>query len=119
LSFIRSIPFIIITLVFVAFIVANRHDVMVSFAPMDYSTNLPLYIVLFAGIFIGFLFAGWVGVIKRLQGAMERHGLKKESGRLKQQVENLEGELDKSINTGVGDEEVEDLEAPQSEEKKA
>lgn len=92
---------------FVAFIVANRHDVLISFAPLEYETEKPLYIVLFGGIFIGFLFAGFVGVIKRLQGAVERHGLKKESGRLKQQVENLEGELDKSINTGVGDEEIE------------
>ena len=116
MSFLRSLPFIIITLIFVAFIVANRQGVMVSFAPLPYSGELPLYIVLFAGIFIGFLFAGWVGVIKRFQGAVERHGLKKESGRLKQQVESLEGELDKSINTGIGDEEVEDQEALEKQE---
>ncbi len=117
MSFLRSLPFILITLVFVAFIVANRHGVMISLAPLPYSAELPLYIVLFAGIFIGFMFAGFVGVIKRLQGAVEHHGLKKESGRLKQQVENLEGELDKSINTGIGDvevesQEVEDLKEP-------
>ena len=49
---------------FVGFAVANRGDVTVSFDPLPFAPDLPLYAVAFAGLALGFVVgaaAAWLG----------------------------------------------------------
>jgi uncharacterized integral membrane protein len=75
-----------LTLLFVAFAVANRHGVTVFFDPLPLQQHPPLYLVAFAAMFFG-LAAG--GLIAWLRGGRTRRRLREEQRRIRQ----LEAEL--------------------------
>ena len=61
-----------LTLIFVAFAVANRHGVTVSLDPMPISVEAPLYGLVFAGISIGLIAGGLIAWIRagRVRGQL-------------------------------------------------
>jgi uncharacterized integral membrane protein len=75
-----------LTLIFVAFAIANRHAVTLSLDPTPLSIEAPLYGLVFAGIFAG-LIAG--GLIAWLRAGRWRRQLREEQ----RNVRRLEGEL--------------------------
>ncbi|MDA1098954.1 MAG: lipopolysaccharide assembly protein LapA domain-containing protein [Proteobacteria bacterium] len=75
-----------LTLIFVAFAIANRHAVTLSLDPTPLSVDAPLYSLVFAGIFAG-LIAG--SLIAWLRGGRCRRRLREEQ----RTVRRLEGEL--------------------------
>ncbi len=75
-----------LTLIFVAFAIANRHAVTLSLDPTPLSIQVPLYGLVFAGIFIG-LIAG--GVIAWWRAGRWRRQLRDEQ----RKVRRLEAEL--------------------------
>ena len=91
----KSIPLIILMALLVIFAVANRQSVVVSLWPFPWEAGMPLFFVLFLGIFIGL---GLAAIIMTIKGVRHRSALRsaeKESSRLSGEVETLEGELDK------------------------
>ena len=75
-----------LTLIFIAFAVANRHVVTLSLDPTPVSIEAPLYGLIFAAIFAG-LIAG--GLIAWLRAGRWRRRLREEQ----RNVRRLEGEL--------------------------
>jgi len=78
-----------LTIIFVAFAVANRHLVTLSLDPMPLSIEAPLYGLVVAGIFVG-LVAG--GLIAWLRAGRVRRRLRAEQ----RTVRRLEGEISKA-----------------------
>lgn len=93
--------FITITLALIIWMVANRQAVVISFAPLPYEWSAPLYLVLFAGIFIGLLMAGIVTSIKRAQGALSRQRIKRENAQLSSEKDSLEEALNEQLKHGT------------------
>ena len=78
-----------LTIIFVAFAVANRHFVTLSLDPTPLSIEAPLYGLVFAGIFVG-LVAG--GLIAWLRAGRVRRRLRAEQ----RTVRRLEGEISRA-----------------------
>ncbi len=78
-----------LTLIFVAFAVANRHGVTVSLDPMPLSVDAPLYGLVFAGIFIGLIAGGLIAWIRagRVRGQLRE---------AQRNLRRLEGDLQKA-----------------------
>ena len=74
--------------------VANRHGVVVDLWPFNLNLSLPLYLVFFAGLFLGLLLAWIIMLYRRLQAASEIHSARRESVRLRSQLMDLEKALD-------------------------
>ena len=77
-------------LIFVAFAIANRHGVTVSFDPLPVSIDTPLYGLVFAGIFVGLIAGGLIAWIRagRVRGRLreaQRNLRRLESGIQKEQ----------------------------------
>jgi uncharacterized integral membrane protein len=92
-KFLSWIVFLLIGIATVALAVANRHAVVVSFDPLPFSYDIPLFAVALAAVFIGLIvgFAvSWLGGHKWRRMARERgrrlHDLEGEVGRLKSQL---------------------------------
>ncbi|MBL6952627.1 MAG: LapA family protein [Alphaproteobacteria bacterium] len=83
-----------LTLIFIAFAIANRHAVTLSLDPTPLSIEAPLYGAVFAGIFIG-LIAG--GLIAWLRAGRWRRQLRMEQ----RNVRRLEEELRAAGNAGL------------------
>jgi len=67
-----------LTIIFVAFAIANRHDVTVSLDPTPLAIEVPLYGLVFAGIFVGLLAGGLItwaraGKVRRQLREERRH----------------------------------------------
>ncbi len=81
---------LLLILIFVAFAIANRHGVTVSFDPMPVSIDAPLYGLVFAGIFVGLIAGGLIAWIRsgRVRGRLreaQRNLRRLESGMQKEQ----------------------------------
>ncbi len=79
-----------LTLIFMAFAIANRHGVTLSLDPTPFSIQAPLYGFIFAGIFVG-LVAG--GLISWLRAGGCRRQLRQE----KRNIRRLESELREAV----------------------
>jgi uncharacterized integral membrane protein len=79
-----------LTLIFMAFAIANRHGVTLSLDPTPLSIQAPLYGFVFAGIFVG-LVAG--GLIAWLRAGRCRRQLRQE----KRNIRRLESELQEAV----------------------
>lgn len=97
LRWLRTLSFLLIALILVALIVANRHSTTVHFAPLPYDLEMPLYLIFFAGIFLGLFIAGIVTSLKRMGGALERQRLKRQARELSQEKTVLQDALDESL----------------------
>ncbi len=85
-----------LTLIFMAFAIANRHAVTLSLDPTPLSVQAPLYSFVFAGIFVG-LVAG--GLIAWLRAGRYRRQLRE----AKRNVRRLEDDLRKATDSaGAG-----------------
>ncbi len=93
----KRVVFITITLALILWMVANRQPVAVSFSPLPYQWDIPLYLVLFAGIFLGLLIAGIVTSLKRAQGALERQRIKREKAQAESEKHSLEDALNQQL----------------------
>jgi len=58
MKFLAWIVLLPATLVAIAFAVANRHEVAVSFDPLPFGFEVPLYLLALAFIFLGMLIGG-------------------------------------------------------------
>jgi uncharacterized integral membrane protein len=83
-----------LTLIFVAFAVANRHAVVISLDPTPLSIEAPLYGLIFAGIFVG-LIAG--GVIAWIRAGRVRGQLRETQRNLRR----LEADVEKAQKTSA------------------
>ena len=61
---IRWLVRLLLLVLFVGFAVANRHAVTVSFDPLPLAWPVPLFLVVFAAMFIGFLAGGGVAWLR-------------------------------------------------------
>ncbi len=93
-NFLTNISLVIVAVVVVLFIVANRGKVEISLWPLPYLVDLPLYLVFFIGLFAGMVLAGAIGVIRRARSFARTRRAEKESRRLQAEVDSLEQELD-------------------------
>jgi len=85
-SLIRRLFWIFLGLALVFFSVNNRTPISLSFEPFDFSVPIPVYGLLFAGVFIGLLLAagatGWL----RLKGFAKRRKAERRATYLEDQV---------------------------------
>lgn len=86
MKYLKALPFWILVAVLVIFSVSNRGLVSVIFFPFAYESELPLYLVFFGGLFLGFLMAGLIMLWRSAASGVERH-------RSARQKAALEGEL--------------------------
>ncbi len=86
-----------LTVIFVAFAIANRHTVTLSLDPTPLSIEAPLYGLIFAGMFIG-LVAG--GLIAWFRAGRWRKRLREEQ----RTTRRLEGDLRQAETSAAADE---------------
>ncbi len=95
ISFLIGIPIFIIL---AALALANRQRVTVSFDPITpetplYSLNVPLWVVFFAGIFLGLVAGGIATWLKQGRYRARARHAERELARLKDMKDDLEKEL--------------------------
>ena len=112
-SFLKSLPIFLIGIVVVTLMVANREGVIVSLAPLDYEMFVPLYLVFFGGLFFGLLLGGMVLITRKLQAQVNLHRANKANIRLREQIVDLEGELEKKSNAFLAASDPSDVEKNQ------
>ena len=96
MKFFKSIPLLVLSLVLIVFAVANRQSVTLSLWPFPAEVpDVPLFFVLFGGIFIGMALAGLITAYRGVRHYSEMRSAKKETSRLAGEVDDLESELDK------------------------
>lgn len=83
---IRRLVWVLLGIVLVFFAVNNRVRVPVSFDPLFGSENIPIYIILFAGIFIGLMVAAVVTSWLRLEGFTKRRKAERRADYLDDQM---------------------------------
>ncbi|PCI64370.1 MAG: hypothetical protein COB37_01995 [Kordiimonadales bacterium] len=83
---IRRLVWVVLGIVLVFFAVNNRADVAVSFDPLFGSYAIPIYIILFAGIFIGLMVAAVVTSWLRLEGFTKRRKAERRADYLDDQM---------------------------------
>lgn len=88
-----------LTLIFAAFAIANRHAVTLSFDPAPLSIEVPLYGLVFAGIFAG-LTAG--GLITWLRAGRWRRQLRVEQRTVRRLEEELRAGGNDSMTPDTG-----------------
>lgn len=71
-TLIRRLIWLLIGLALIVFAVSNRHITEISFSPVPYGVKVPVWAVLFTGIFIGLLIASFVTGWLRLKGFTAR-----------------------------------------------
>ncbi len=86
MKYLKALPFWILVALLVIFSVSNRGLVSVVFFPFAYESELPLYLVFFGGLFLGFLMAGLIMLWRSAATGVERH-------RSARQKATLEGKL--------------------------
>lgn len=83
---IRRLIWILIGLFLVIFAINNRADVELSFAPLSGSYLIPVWWILFAGIFIGFAVTASVASWLRLEGFARRRKAERRANYLNDQM---------------------------------
>ena len=81
----RIVAWIILPLVLAvmaAFAIANRHAVVISADPFPFELDLPLYAVLFGGVFFGLLLGGMAAWWRQRHWRRETRRLRREIKRL-------------------------------------
>lgn len=103
MKYFKALPFWILVVVLVIFSVANRGLVTVTFFPFAYESELPLYLVFFGGIFLGFLMAGLIMLWRSATGGVERHRSARHKAKLEGQLAAYEEEAGgKPLGAGTG-----------------
>lgn len=91
-----AIPAVLVAVGLVVFSVVNRQAVDVDFFPLPYQVTLPLFVVLFAGIFIGLAAAGLATLVGRMRRAARTRSAEKRAASLERQMRGLEQDLDRT-----------------------
>lgn len=84
--FVRRLLWGALALFLILFAVNNRENVVLSLEPFGYIGPLPLFVLLFIGIFIGLVSAAGVTGLLRLQGFARRRKAERRADHLEQQV---------------------------------
>ncbi|MFC4349208.1 lipopolysaccharide assembly protein LapA domain-containing protein [Kordiimonas lipolytica] len=96
-SLIRRIFWFALALLLILFSVSNRQHVVLALEPFGaLSVSVPLYLVLFLGIFVGLLIAGGVTGWLRLKGFARRRKAERRAGYLEDQVSALSEDVHKA-----------------------
>lgn len=98
----RTLPFWLLVLVLVVFSVSNRGAVTISIFPLPYEVTVPIYLVFFGGLFMGFLLAGFVALWRSAMVGAERRRARRERSELARKVDSLEDEA--AAQPSAGDE---------------
>ena len=88
------IPIWIFSLFLMVLLVANRHSVAVYLTPFPYELELPLYLVLFFGLFVGLALGWFVFLLRRMRAAIDLHAQKRENAKLMSKIHDLEKIID-------------------------
>ncbi len=80
-------------LVLIIFSISNRASIDLAFYPFDYVLTVPLYFVLFTGIFIGLIIAASVSGYLQLRGFARRRKAERKATELEEQVSELSEEV--------------------------
>lgn len=88
-SLIRRLFWILLALALVFFSVNNRAPVTLSFSPFGFSADVPAFLLIFFGIFIGLLLAAGVTGWLRLKGFARRRQAERRASSLEDQVSAL------------------------------
>lgn len=91
-----AVPAVLVAVGLIVFSVVNRQAVDVDFFPLPYQATLPLFVVLFAGIFIGLAAAGLATLLGRMRRAARTRSAEKRAASLEQQMRGLEQDLDRT-----------------------
>ena len=91
-----AIPAVLVAVGLIVFSVVNRQAVDVDFFPLPYQATLPLFVVLFAGIFIGLAAAGLATLVGRMRRAARTRSAEKRAASLERQMRGLEQDLDRT-----------------------
>jgi len=86
---IRRIIWILVALTLILFAVSNRHIVEISLLPFQYAVTIPVWGVLFLGIFIGLLISAFVTGWFRLKSFTKRRKAERRVDELDAQVNAL------------------------------
>ncbi|MAU41389.1 MAG: hypothetical protein CMF31_07185 [Kordiimonas sp.] len=82
--------FVLIFLVAIAAIaVANRHEVIFSLSPLPFDITLPVYLLIFIGLFLGLIAGGFVSVMARWRYRRLLRRQDKDIKRLEKQLQTL------------------------------
>ena len=92
-----AIPAVLVAVGLIVFSVVNRQAVDVDFFPLPYQATLPLFVVLFAGIFIGLAAAGLATLLGRMRRAARTRSAEKRAASLERQMRGLEQDLDRTV----------------------
>lgn len=96
ISLIRRLLWIVIGAFLVFFSVNNREWVDLSFSPLSFSLSVPLYSLLFVGIFLGLMLAATVTGWIRLKGFARRRRAERRADFLEDRVSALSEDAHKS-----------------------
>ena len=91
-----AVPAVLVAVGLIVFSVVNRQVVDVDFFPLPYQVTLPLFVVLFAGIFIGLAAAGLATLLGRMRRAARTRSAEKRAASLERQMRGLEQDLDRT-----------------------
>ncbi len=83
---IRRLLWLIVGIALIVFAVSNRQITEISFAPLPYSILIPIWAVLFAGIFIGLIISAFVTGWLRLEGFTKRRKAERRADYLDSQM---------------------------------
>lgn len=78
---------LILLVLFVAFAIANRHAVSVSFDPLPLTWPVPLFLVVFAAMLVGFLAGGGVAWMRGSRWRRRARSAEREQRKLEQDVQ--------------------------------
>lgn len=88
-KFLRRLSWFVFGVLLVFFSINNRQEITISLEPLGYLPSVPVYWLLFLGIFIGLAAASVVTGWLRLQGFAERRKAQRRSQYLEGQVSAL------------------------------
>ncbi|WP_417452002.1 hypothetical protein [Kordiimonas sp.] len=96
-SLIRRIFWVALAVLLILFAISNRQPVVLSLEPFGaLMAPVPVYLVLFLGIFVGLLIAGGVTGWIRLKGFARRRKAERRAGHLEDQVSVLSEDVHKA-----------------------
>lgn len=91
--FIRRLVWVTIGLILVIFSVSNHQNIPVDLWPLAYVVEVPLYLILFAGILVGLVAAGFVTGWLRLQSFTARRKAERTSSIMAEKVNRMSEDL--------------------------
>ncbi|WP_262693303.1 hypothetical protein [Kordiimonas aquimaris] len=84
--FVRRLLWGVLALFLILFAVNNRESVVLSLEPLGFVGPMPLFVLLFIGVFIGLISAAGVTGWLRLQGFARRRKAERRADHLEEQV---------------------------------